>query len=100
MFEQTYVCLDLKYIFCDILHSVQGIDTMMKNGCATGTNYQFCDAYRTQQASSKDSFFQSISAQSNNFIGNQYKYSVFYVSNSLGSFKNVSKGLYSFRKLH
>ncbi|CAL1543924.1 unnamed protein product [Lymnaea stagnalis] len=45
---------------------IKGLDTLMRAGCATGTNYQFCDAYRSQN-SKKDSIYPGIKNAFNMF---------------------------------
>ncbi|XP_059165918.1 metabotropic glutamate receptor 3-like isoform X2 [Physella acuta] len=68
---------------------IKGIDKIMRDGCASGANYQFCDRFRNQPNSKQDYLYSGILDSSQSFIGNQYKYSLFYVGNSIGSFKDI-----------
>ncbi|XP_055861744.1 metabotropic glutamate receptor 3-like isoform X2 [Biomphalaria glabrata] len=49
---------------------LKGIDTLLNQGCSTGTSYQFCDAYRNQR-SKKDDIFRAIRMGFNLFNDNE-----------------------------
>lgn len=63
---------------------IQGLDTIMKSGCSTGTNYQFCDAFRSQ-SSKKESIYPGI----------KNAFNMFNVAGEL-SYQNINYRYYQF----
>ncbi|XP_059139060.1 metabotropic glutamate receptor-like [Physella acuta] len=60
-----------------VLGIIQGVDTLMRTGCASRTNYQFCDSFRNQANSREEIIYTEIKSVTIDKLEKQYSYSIF-----------------------